>query len=63
METVLVTGGAGYLGYHVVSKLLSNEYKVRILDNLSFGDNALKSLKKNTNLTLSMVTYVIYEQF
>ncbi len=46
METVLVTGGAGYLGYHVVSKLLSKGYKVRILDNLSFGDNALKSLKK-----------------
>lgn len=46
METVLVTGGAGYLGYHVVSKLLSNGYKVRILDNLSFGNNALKHLKK-----------------
>ena len=46
METILVTGGAGYLGYHIASKLLSNGYKIRILDNLSFGDHALKSLKK-----------------
>jgi len=46
LETILVTGGAGYLGYHVASKLLSNGYKIRILDNLSFGDHALKSLKK-----------------
>jgi len=52
METVLVTGGAGYLGYHVVSKLLANGYKIRILDNLSFGDNALQILKKKHKFDL-----------
>ena len=46
MKNILVTGGAGYLGYHVSSKLLSSGYKVRILDNLSFGDRALKKLRK-----------------
>lgn len=46
MKHVLVTGGAGYLGYHVSSKLLSSGYKVRILDNLSFGNRALQNLKK-----------------
>ncbi len=46
MKTILVTGGAGFLGYHVALKLLSKGYKLRILDNLSFGNHALKSLKK-----------------
>ena len=46
MKHILVTGGAGYLGYHVSSKLLSSGYKVRILDNLSFGKSALDNLKK-----------------
>lgn len=46
MKKVLVTGGAGYLGSHVVEQLLENDYKVIILDNLTFGDNALKKLRK-----------------
>lgn len=46
MKNILVTGGAGYLGYHVVSKLLANGYNVRILDNISFGNRAIRILKK-----------------
>lgn len=46
MREILVTGGAGYLGSHLVELLLLNNYKVKVLDNLSFGDNALKLLKK-----------------
>ena len=49
---ILVTGGAGYLGLHVVEKLLKNRYKVRILDNFSFGNSGLKSLKKRYNFEL-----------
>ncbi|MGI0021541.1 MAG: NAD-dependent epimerase/dehydratase family protein [Nitrososphaeraceae archaeon] len=52
MRQILVTGGAGYLGSHVVEKLLNRGYKVRILDNLSFGDKALKLLKKKYNFEL-----------
>jgi len=52
MRSILVTGGAGYLGSHLVELLLSNDYKVRILDNLSFGDNALKILKKKYKFKL-----------
>lgn len=32
---VLITGGAGFIGSHVVDELLTGEYEVRILDNLS----------------------------
>ena len=32
---VLVTGGCGFIGSHLVEKLVSNGYDVRVLDNLS----------------------------
>ncbi len=35
MKTILVTGGAGYIGSHAVIKLLEQGYGVVILDNLS----------------------------
>eukprot|EP01112_Ceratiomyxa_fruticulosa_P019045 TRINITY_DN6171_c0_g1_i2.p1 TRINITY_DN6171_c0_g1~~TRINITY_DN6171_c0_g1_i2.p1 ORF type:complete len:321 (-),score=41.28 TRINITY_DN6171_c0_g1_i2:251-1213(-) len=36
-ELVLVTGGAGFIGSHVVERLLKEDYKVRVLDNLCQG--------------------------
>lgn len=34
-EHILVTGGAGFIGSHLVDKLVSEGYRVRILDNLT----------------------------
>lgn len=34
---VLVTGGAGFIGSHIVDLLIENDYKVSIIDNLSHG--------------------------
>jgi len=37
MRTVLVTGGAGFIGSHLVDQLLASGSSVRVLDNLSTG--------------------------
>jgi len=42
-ENILVTGGAGFIGFHVARRLLEEGRKVRILDNLDpFYDQEIK---------------------
>ena len=44
-DAILVTGGAGYIGSHVVKQLTRREEKVIVLDNLStgFADSVLSA--------------------
>ena len=37
MEKVIVTGGAGFIGSHIVDALISDGYEVHIIDNMSAG--------------------------
>jgi UDP-glucose 4-epimerase len=41
MDNILVVGGAGYIGSHMVTQLLAQGYKVMILDNFSTGHRRL----------------------
>ena len=52
MKTVLVTGGAGYIGSVLTEMLLDQGHRVRVLDRLFFGRELLAPLEKRDNLTI-----------
>jgi UDP-glucose 4-epimerase len=50
-KKAIVTGGAGFIGSHMVDLLLSKNYKVYVIDNLSGGHKKnLNHHQNNTNL-------------
>jgi nucleoside-diphosphate-sugar epimerase len=52
MQTVLVAGGAGFIGSHLCHRLLSESYKVICVDNLITGDkNNFEDILSNQNFT------------
>ena len=52
IKTVLVIGGAGYIGSAVTTRLLQKGYRVRLLDLLAFGKQPIAPLLGNPNLTV-----------
>ena len=54
MENVIVTGGLGFIGTHLVEKLLTLDYRVIVIDKLTYAHNAnkLNEWGKNKNIVL-----------
>jgi nucleoside-diphosphate-sugar epimerase len=51
-KTVLVAGGAGYLGSVLTRKLLAKGYTVRVLDSFIYGRRALDEIASNDRLEI-----------
>src|SRR5580704_15148003 len=52
--TVLIVGGAGYIGSCLVRKLLAAGRKVRVMDSLMYGDYSLHDVIGHPNLQLQV---------
>lgn len=56
MKTILVTGGAGYIGSHMVHYLLKKDFNVIVLDNFSNSDvSRLEKIQKITGKKIQVV--------
>ena len=50
LRSILVTGGVGYIGSHLVAQLLAAGHRVTVLDNLSYGDAGLAAVRNHPAL-------------
>ena len=52
MKTILITGAAGFIGYHLTKRIINKKIKFLLLDNLTRGkkDKFFKDLIKNKNI-------------
>lgn len=59
MKTILVTGGAGYIGSHTVLLLLEQNYRVVVIDN--FSNSSKESIRRVEELTHRSVVMYPYD--
>ena len=53
MKKIVITGGAGFIGSHLATRLLSDGNQVTVVDNFVTGSKAnLESLQNNSNFSL-----------
>jgi nucleoside-diphosphate-sugar epimerase len=54
-QTILVAGGAGYIGCVLVPRLLERGYTIRILDRLYFGEESLAEFRDRVEIVVADV--------
>jgi UDP-glucose 4-epimerase len=58
----IVTGGAGFIGSHLVDRLLGDGHEVTVLDNFSTGRrDTLDHVKSNPNLSIHNIDIAEFE--
>lgn len=58
-STILVTGGAGYIGSHICVELLISGFKVVVVDNLS--NSSIESIERVKKITKSSVVFYQFD--
>ncbi len=59
MQTVVVAGGAGFIGSHLCTELLGKDFKVICLDNLVTGDKGnIQKLLENKNFVFKEINII-----
>jgi len=51
-DTVLITGGAGFIGSHLADRLIQRGTFVKVYDNLSMGTRNIDHLVENPHFEL-----------
>jgi nucleoside-diphosphate-sugar epimerase len=54
-QTILVAGGAGYIGCILIPKLVERGYRVRLLDRMYFGEQGLDSVREKIETVVADV--------
>jgi nucleoside-diphosphate-sugar epimerase len=57
LGTILVTGGAGYIGSQLVPQLLQRGYRVKVVDRLLYGDAGLRAVRAHPNFELVVADF------
>ncbi len=55
MKNILITGGAGFIGSHLTSRMVKEGYNVTVLDNLLRGNKLDKEIASSVNLVVDDV--------
>ena len=56
MKTILVTGGAGYIGSHTLIELINNNFEVMVIDNLA--NSSRESLRRVEQITGHNIPFI-----
>lgn len=56
MKTILVTGGAGYIGSHTLIELINNNFEVVVIDNLA--NSSRESLRRVEQITEHEIPFI-----
>ena len=60
---ILVTGGLGFIGSHIVVELLNRDYKVIVIDNLSNSKSSVKNkIEQITNKKFELFVFDICDE-